>query len=62
MLPALVTGNQHMLGWRILASAFAPLGDMVVVLRNEGPRAVAFGVHGLTAAVMVVIAAILILV
>lgn len=51
-----------MLGWLILASVFAPLGDMVVALRNEGPRAVAFGVHGLTAAVMVVVAAILILV
>ncbi|GAA3441161.1 DUF4267 domain-containing protein [Planomonospora venezuelensis] len=62
VLPALLTGNQHMLGWLILASVFAPLGDMVVVLRNGGPRAVAFGVHGLTAAVMAVVAAILILV
>jgi hypothetical protein len=34
---------------------------MVVVLRNGGLRAVAYGVHGLTAAVMVVVAAILIL-
>ncbi|GII77760.1 hypothetical protein Sru01_27420 [Sphaerisporangium rufum] len=60
-LPALVTGNQHMLGWLVLASVFAPAGDMVVVLRNGGRRAVAFGVHGLTAAVMVAIAAVLIL-
>ncbi|MDF5757343.1 DUF4267 domain-containing protein [Spongiactinospora sp. TRM90649] len=61
VLPALVTGDQHMLGWLILASVFSPLGDTVIVLRNGGRRAVAFGVHGLTAAVMVVIAAILIL-
>ncbi|GGK56924.1 membrane protein [Planomonospora parontospora subsp. parontospora] len=61
VLPALVTGDRHMLGWLILASVFAPLGDMVVVLRNGGPRAVAFGVHGLTAAVMAAAAAVLIL-
>ncbi|GAA3150489.1 DUF4267 domain-containing protein [Planomonospora alba] len=62
LIPALVTGDQRMLGWLVLASVFAPLGDMVVVLRNGGPRAVAFGVHGLTAAVMAVAAAVLILV
>ncbi|TDE48017.1 DUF4267 domain-containing protein [Nonomuraea mesophila] len=61
VLPALVTGNQHMLGWLVLASVFAPVGDMVVVLRNGGPRAVAFGVHGATGAVMVAVAAVLIL-
>jgi hypothetical protein len=36
-----------------------PLGDVVVVLRNGGSKAVAFGVHFATAVVMLVNAALL---
>src|SRR6187551_2873077 len=31
--------------WFMLASVLSPLGDMVIVLRHGGTKAVAFGVH-----------------
>lgn len=49
----------HLLGWFMLAAAFIPFGDMLIVLRSNGPRATAFGVHGATAAVMLVICVLL---
>jgi hypothetical protein len=54
-------GDHHTLGWLILAETFTAAGDAAIVLRNGGTRAVAYGVHGATAAVMVAIAAVLIL-
>ena len=42
------------LPWVVLVEALIPLGDMLVVLGNGGSRAKAFGIHGLTAAVMLV--------
>jgi Domain of unknown function (DUF4267) len=47
------------LGWFLIASAVIPVGDMLIVLRNKGPKAAAYGVHGATAAVMVVVGVIL---
>jgi hypothetical protein len=49
----------HLLGWFMLAAACIPLGDAVIVLRSNGPRAVAYGVHAATAAVMLVISVLL---
>lgn len=49
------------LGWLFLAEALIPIGDMLVILANRGSKARAFGVHGATAAGMIV-AAILLLV
>jgi hypothetical protein len=45
-------GSPRVLGACLLAGSFTPWGDMVIVLRRGGPPATAFGVHGLTAAVM----------
>lgn len=47
------------LPWLIIAEALIPIGDMSVVLGNRGSRARAFGIHGLTAAVMIVAAVLL---
>jgi hypothetical protein len=45
--------------WFMLVVALAPLGDTVVVLRNGGRKAVAFGVHFATAVAVLVSAALL---
>jgi hypothetical protein len=45
--------------WFMLVVALAPLGDMLIVLRHGGPKAVAFGVHFATAVVILVSAGLL---
>ncbi|KDN24141.1 DUF4267 domain-containing protein [Amycolatopsis rifamycinica] len=60
-LTLIVYGDPHALGWVILTAALWPVFDMLIVLRHRGKKAVAFGVHGLTAAVMVVAALLLLL-
>ncbi|MEW2357571.1 DUF4267 domain-containing protein [Spirillospora sp. NPDC029432] len=45
--------------WYMLVVALNPLGDTVVVLRNGGTRAVAFGVHFATALAVLLSAALL---
>jgi len=49
------------LGLFLLVTAFIPAGDMLVVLRYRGSRALAYGMHGGTAAVLVVTGALLLL-
>ena len=46
-------------GWFMLVAALIPLGDMVIVLRHGGTKAVAFGVHLATAVVVLISAALL---
>jgi hypothetical protein len=55
----LAAATPHLLGWFMLAAAGIPAGDTLIVLRSNGPKAVAFGVHGATAAVMVAISVLL---
>ncbi|MFB8004050.1 DUF4267 domain-containing protein [Nocardia sp. NPDC056000] len=50
----LLTGQRRALGWVLLMTAAAPIGDMVNVLAHDGSTATAFGVHGLTAALIAV--------
>ena len=50
----LVTGQRHALGWVVLMTAVAPFGDMINVLAHHGSTATAFGVHGLTSALIAV--------
>jgi Domain of unknown function (DUF4267) len=45
--------------WFMLVVALVPLGDTIVVLRNGGTKAVAFGIHFATAVVILVGAALL---
>lgn len=48
----LVTGHRRALGLVLLMEAVAPFGDMINILTHQGSVAAAFGIHGLTAAVI----------
>ncbi len=52
-------GATHLLGWVILAATIIPLADATIVLGSGGSKSIALGVHGLTAAVMLVTSALL---
>jgi hypothetical protein len=45
--------------WFMLVAALNPLGDTLIVLRNGGTKAVAFGIHFATAVVVLLDAALL---
>ena len=53
-------GSAHPLGWFMLVATIIPIGDVAIVLRQGGSRAAAFGTHGSTAAVMLVISGLLV--
>lgn len=55
----LVAATPQLLGWFMLAAAGIPVGDALIVLRSNGPKATAYGVHGATAVVMLVISVLL---
>jgi hypothetical protein len=55
----LATGKPHILGRYLAAASIIPIGDAAIVLRGDGPKATAYGVHGTTAAVMLGTAALL---
>ncbi|MET0451830.1 MAG: DUF4267 domain-containing protein [Mycobacterium sp.] len=55
----MVAGATHLLGWVILAATIIPIADTAIVLGNGGPKSIAWGIHGATAAVMLVTAALL---
>ena len=52
-------GDHRALGLAVAVEAVIPIGDMLVVLRRGGRKGTAFGVHGATAVVMLVAAALL---
>ena len=55
----IAAGEAHALGGYLGAYSITPIGDAINVLRNNGPKATAYGVHGATAAVMLGTAALL---
>jgi hypothetical protein len=55
----LAAGKPHILGRYLVAASIIPIGDGTNVLRHNGPKATAYGVHGTTAAVMLATAALL---
>lgn len=57
----MVAGATHLVGWVMLAGTIIPLGDATIVLRNGGSKSVAWGVHGGTAAVMLITTALLLI-
>ncbi|MGM1062231.1 DUF4267 domain-containing protein [Saccharothrix sp. Mg75] len=59
VLVLVLAATPQVLGWFMLAATGIPVGDALIVLRSKGPRAVAYGVHGGTAAVMLVIGVLL---
>ena len=57
----LAAGEPRLLGGFMLAAAVIPVGDAIIVLQRNGPRATVYGVHGATAAVMLAAAAFLLI-
>ncbi|HEY2532176.1 MAG TPA: DUF4267 domain-containing protein [Xanthobacteraceae bacterium] len=53
LLAFMVWGGSHMVGIILLAEAIIPIGDMLVVLAAKGSARSAFGMHGLTALLMI---------
>ena len=49
----------HVLGWFELAASTIPIGDAIIVLRSNGPKATVYGGHGVTAVVLLATAALL---
>ena len=55
----MAAGATHPLGWMILAATIIPIGDAIIVLGHGGTKSIAFGVHGVTAVVMLITSALL---
>jgi len=55
----MIAGATHLVGWVMLAATVIPIADATIVLRNGGAKSVAYGVHGGTAAVMLITVALL---
>ena len=56
----LAAGKPHVLGRYLVAwASIVPVGDAIIVLRGNGPKATVYGVHGATAVVMLCTAALL---
>ena len=57
----LLSRTPHLLGVFMVAASLIPIGDAAIVLRSGGSRAAAFGIHGVTALVMLAAGAALLL-
>lgn len=57
----MIAGETHLVGWVMLAANIIPLADATIVLRSGGSKSIAWGVHGVTAVVMLVTTALLLL-
>jgi hypothetical protein len=57
----MAAGATHLLGWVILAATIIPIADAAIVLGHGGAKSTAYGVHGLTAAVMLATSALLLI-
>jgi hypothetical protein len=53
-------GGVPALGWVLIAASITPWADMGIVLACGGRRSAAFGIHGLTAALLVAVGALLV--
>jgi len=49
----MVSGPPRLLGEFLLVASLIPLGDAATVLRSGGSRTAAFGIHGMTALVII---------
>ena len=50
----MIAGETHLVGWVMLAATIIPLADATIVFRNGGPKSIVWGVHGVTATVMLI--------
>ncbi|MET9264647.1 DUF4267 domain-containing protein [Amycolatopsis sp. NPDC004079] len=58
---AMLAGSPQLVGWLLLAATVMPVCDMLIILRHKGKKGMAYGVHGATAALMAVTAALFLL-
>jgi hypothetical protein len=49
----MVSGPPRLLGEFMLVASLIPIGDAAIVLRSGGSRTAAFGIHGVTALVII---------
>ena len=56
VMAMMVWGGPHMVGIILLVEALIPIGDMLVILAAKGSARSAFGMHGLTALLMILAA------
>jgi hypothetical protein len=56
----LAARKPRILGGYVAAVSIIPIGDGIIVLRNNGSKATAYGIHGGTAAAMLTTAALLV--
>jgi hypothetical protein len=56
VLAAIMWGGPRIVGIALLIEALIPLGDMSLILAARGATGRAFGIHGLTAALMILAA------
>lgn len=61
ILIVVVGGTTRLLGGLMLAATLIPVGDALIVLRSGGPRSAVFGIHGVTALVMLAISVLLLI-
>ena len=57
----LAAGLYRQLGWFLIIVALVPIGDGLIVLRHRGSTALAYGIHGGTAAVLLAAGCVLLL-
>lgn len=60
VLALMMTGDKHSVGLVLLVFAVIPFGDMSNILNSGGSKSTAFSVHGVTCAVMLIAALLLI--
>ena len=53
MMVVWAAGGSTALGWALVAVAITPIADALIVLTNGGKPATAFGIHGVTAALLI---------
>jgi len=56
VLAMMMWGGPHAVGIVLLVAALIPIGDMLVILAARGSATSAFGMHGLTALLMILAA------
>lgn len=56
LLAMMTWGSPHMVGIVLVIEALVPVGDMSLILAAKGSTKTAFGVHGVTAALMMLAA------
>lgn len=57
----MIAGTTQLVGWAMLTATVIPIADATIVLRSGGSKSIAWGVHGGTAAVMLVTTALLLM-